>query len=101
MMGRLLKAEKTCPECSAPFRPSHAQQVCCSRSCGAVRRCRLHPRTANMRQAWAATQARARHARYAKLRGMTPTQIWHAGYQAGYGAGYQRGRRTGAARRVA
>jgi hypothetical protein len=95
-MGRLLKEVRACVECTASFRPSHKQQIACSRNCSGRRRARLHPRTAAMDKAWAATQAKARAARLARVKGLTASQLWSKAYQAGYSAGWLRGRRGAA-----
>jgi hypothetical protein len=103
--SRRLRIVKRCAwwRCGRSFRPSHNDQACCSRRCGALHRDLKRP---GMKAARVRRSQEMRRQKYverlrARLAGMTKGEIYRLGYTRGYTCGWTRGKRLGAVRRIA
>lgn len=95
---------KDCPECGETFQPSHARQVCCSRSCAAARSWK---RSEARRTAWWKSSIQTRKPRnLAALKALlagcqTLGDAYRLGFTRGYQQGWQTGKRRDDMRRTA
>jgi hypothetical protein len=97
MPSRRLAITKPCGYCGTVFHPAYQAQVCCSYRCSACLRVIKSPEDHQLHAA-----NRARREAYAKrlgarIRGLTPGQIWRLAYTRGYQACWhkvQRGKRA-------
>lgn len=97
---RRLTVVKQCPECQKTFRPWRKSQVCCSGSCGAVRRSRMHPQHYKMRAAQAVNRALYAKRLGQRLAGMTKGEIWRQAYRRGFVSGWNKATRNNAMRQM-
>jgi flagellar biosynthesis/type III secretory pathway protein FliH len=93
MSSRRLKIVKRCSVCAQNFRPFKSHQLCCSHTCGAIRRVRMYPHHHQMNAANRVRREQLDAALQEQLRELSPVEIYKKGHKRGYFSGYQKGTR--------
>ena len=100
MSNRRLKIVRQCATCGVSFRPRRKEQLTCSSICGAIRRVKLYPHTAQMHEANKRNRAVFLERLAGELIGLSALEAYQKGQLRGYRSGYQKGSRDRRLNRV-